>query len=180
MKKNKKRTRKYFLFIRAIFRLIDKKIITPITKFILMISDKMARRTDKFERWLVKRNTLVFFFFKSSTILIQSPIDWNLISSALININIILSVINSFSLRNTTAFIVSPNLARRSISWSFQRFKSFILDLIYKIVTSNCSLFSNSTYFNRLFMCFPPSTIILSGLIDWGLTSDLISSNLFS
>ena len=60
MKKNKKRTRKYFLFIRAIFRLIDKKIITPITKFILMISDKMARRTDKFERWLVKRNTLVF------------------------------------------------------------------------------------------------------------------------
>lgn len=61
MKKNKKRrTRKAFLFIKAIIRLIDKKIITPITKFILLITDKMGRRTDKFERWLVKRNTLIF------------------------------------------------------------------------------------------------------------------------
>ena len=61
MKKNKKRrTRKAFLFIRAIIRLIDKKIITPITKFILLITDKMGRRTDKFERWLVKKNTLIF------------------------------------------------------------------------------------------------------------------------
>ena len=45
--KSKKRTRKAFLFIRAIIKLIDKKIITPITKFILLISDKMGRRTDK-------------------------------------------------------------------------------------------------------------------------------------
>ncbi len=60
MKKNKKRTRKAFLFIRAIIKLIDKKIITPITKFILRISDKMGRRTDRFERWLVKKNTLIF------------------------------------------------------------------------------------------------------------------------
>lgn len=60
MKKNKKRTRKAFLFIRAIIKLIDKKIVTPITKFILLITDKMARRTDKFERWLVRKNTLVF------------------------------------------------------------------------------------------------------------------------
>ena len=62
MKKNKqkKRTRKAFLFIRAIIRLIDKKIVTPITKFILMLTDKMARRTDRFERWLVKKNTLIF------------------------------------------------------------------------------------------------------------------------
>ena len=61
MKKNKKkRTRKAFLFIKAIIRLIDKKIITPITKFILMITDKMSRRTDKFERWLVRKNTLIF------------------------------------------------------------------------------------------------------------------------
>lgn len=62
MKKNKtkKRTRKAFLFIRAIIRLIDKKIVTPITKFILFIGDKMGRRTDRFERWLVKKNTLVF------------------------------------------------------------------------------------------------------------------------
>lgn len=58
--KNKKRIRKPFMFIRAIIRLIDKKIITPITKFILLISEKMGRRTDKFERWLVKKNTLIF------------------------------------------------------------------------------------------------------------------------
>jgi len=62
MKKNKskKRTRKIFLFIKAIIKLIDKKLITPITKFILLITDKMGRRTDKFERWLVRKNTLIF------------------------------------------------------------------------------------------------------------------------
>ena len=60
MKKTKKRARKVFLFIKAIIRLIDKKIITPITKFILLITDKLSKRTDRFERWLVKKNTLVF------------------------------------------------------------------------------------------------------------------------
>lgn len=62
MKKNKrkKRARKIILFIKAIVKLIDKKLITPITKFILLITDKMSRRTDKFERWLVKKNTLIF------------------------------------------------------------------------------------------------------------------------
>lgn len=58
--KSKKTARKIILFIKAIIRLIDKKVITPITKFILLITDKMSRRTDKFERWLVKKNTLVF------------------------------------------------------------------------------------------------------------------------
>ena len=60
MKKTKKRARKAFLFIKAVIRLIDKKVITPITKFILLITDKMSKRTDRFERWLVKKNTLVF------------------------------------------------------------------------------------------------------------------------
>ena len=60
MKKTKKRARKAILFIKAIIRLIDKKIITPITKFILLITDKMSKRTDRFERWLVKKNTLIF------------------------------------------------------------------------------------------------------------------------
>lgn len=60
MKKSKKRSRKIVLFIKAIARFIDKKIITPITKFILMISEKMGNRTDKFERWLVRKNTLIF------------------------------------------------------------------------------------------------------------------------
>lgn len=60
MKNKKKKIRKTFLFIKAIISLIDKKIITPITKFIVMITEKMSKRTDKFERWLVKKNTLVF------------------------------------------------------------------------------------------------------------------------
>ena len=60
MKKNKRKTRKSFLIIRALFRLIDKRLITPITKFILFIGEKLGQRTDKFERWLVKKNTLVF------------------------------------------------------------------------------------------------------------------------
>lgn len=60
MKKSKKRTRKLILLIKAIIRAIDKKIITPITKFILLITDKMSKRTDRFERWLVKKNTLIF------------------------------------------------------------------------------------------------------------------------
>jgi len=58
--KSKKRTRKALLFIKAFIKLIDKKIITPITKFILLLSDKLGKRTDRFERWLVRKNTLVF------------------------------------------------------------------------------------------------------------------------
>ena len=60
MRKTTKKIRKPFLFIGAIIRLIDKKIITPITKFILLITDKLGKRTDRFERWLVKKNTLIF------------------------------------------------------------------------------------------------------------------------
>jgi len=60
MKKNKKRIKKPFLFIKAIIKLIDKKLITPITKFIIMLSEKMGRRTDKFEKWLIRKNTLIF------------------------------------------------------------------------------------------------------------------------
>jgi len=60
MRKTKKRTRKTFLFIKAFFKLIDKKIITPITKFILLLTDKLGKRTDRFERWLVRKNTLIF------------------------------------------------------------------------------------------------------------------------
>lgn len=60
MHKRKKRTRKTFLFIGAFIKLIDKKIITPITKFILLLTDKLGKRTDRFERWLVRKNTLIF------------------------------------------------------------------------------------------------------------------------
>ena len=60
MKRNKKRVRKAFLFIKGIIRKKNKKIITPITKFILLMTDKMGRRTDKFERWSESTTTLCF------------------------------------------------------------------------------------------------------------------------
>ncbi len=68
MARTKKRTRKIFLFIKAFIKLIDKKLITPITKFILLISDKLGKRTDKFERWLVRKNTLIFLSLVISVI----------------------------------------------------------------------------------------------------------------
>ena len=47
-------------FIRAIGRWIDKRIITPITKFVLLITDKTSKRTGRLEKLLVKKNTLIF------------------------------------------------------------------------------------------------------------------------
>lgn len=46
--------------LRSIYKTIDKFIIVPITKFILMISDKFGNRTDRLEKWLTRKNTLVF------------------------------------------------------------------------------------------------------------------------
>ena len=45
---------------RAIGRFIDRKIITPITKFVLLITEKTGKKTGRFEKWLVKKNTLIF------------------------------------------------------------------------------------------------------------------------
>lgn len=47
-------------FFRAIYRLIDRIIIIPITKVLLAISDKLGNRTDKFEKWIRRKNTLIF------------------------------------------------------------------------------------------------------------------------
>lgn len=57
--KNKKR-KTISTIGQKIIRIIDKKIITPITKFILLVGDKSGKKTGKFEKWLVKRNTLIF------------------------------------------------------------------------------------------------------------------------
>ena len=46
--------------IHAIYKFIDKFIIIPITKLFIMIRDKFGNRTDRFEKWLTKKNTLVF------------------------------------------------------------------------------------------------------------------------
>lgn len=45
---------------RSIGKIIDKRIITPITKFVLLISEKTGTKTGRFEKWLTKKNTLIF------------------------------------------------------------------------------------------------------------------------
>ncbi len=46
--------------IQAIYKVIDKILIIPITKFIVMITDKLGNRTDRFEKWITRKNTLIF------------------------------------------------------------------------------------------------------------------------
>ena len=47
-------------FFKAIYKVIDRVIIIPITKFIVVITDKLGNRTDRFEKWITKKNTLIF------------------------------------------------------------------------------------------------------------------------
>lgn len=86
MKTLKKITRNIKGFFRAIYRTIDKIIVTPITKFVLFLSEKTGTKTGRLERWLTKKNTLVFislllaiaFFFyvdSRSTILVDSSAE---------------------------------------------------------------------------------------------------------
>lgn len=44
---------------RSIYKFIDKYIVVSITKFILFITEKLGKRTDRFEKWLVRKNTLI-------------------------------------------------------------------------------------------------------------------------
>ena len=60
MKVLKKIIRFFRNIFRGIARFIDKCIITPITKFVLFIGEKTDKQAGKFEKWLNKRNTLVF------------------------------------------------------------------------------------------------------------------------
>ncbi len=46
--------------IRTIAAFVDRYIVTPITKLALLIGEKIDKNAGKFERWLNKRNTLVF------------------------------------------------------------------------------------------------------------------------
>ena len=46
-------------FFHIIFNWIDRRIINPITKFILFLNEKTGKNSGKFEKWLTKRNTLV-------------------------------------------------------------------------------------------------------------------------
>ena len=57
LKKIIKNIKKIF---RIIARIIDKIIVTPITKFGLFISEKFDKGAGKFEKWISKRNTMIF------------------------------------------------------------------------------------------------------------------------
>ncbi len=59
MNNKKSFLKKVALFLKSIVRWFDKKIITPVTKFVLLIVGKFGKRTDKFEKWLVRKNTLI-------------------------------------------------------------------------------------------------------------------------
>ena len=56
--------KKVLLAIKSFFltlaRWFDKTIIVPITKFFMMFTEKTGTNSGKFERWLTKKNTLVF------------------------------------------------------------------------------------------------------------------------
>lgn len=82
----KKKKNILFIFIKNIIKLIDKSIVVPTTKFFLMISEKFGKQTGGLEKWLVKKNTMVFtsllialiFFFyvdSRSTVLVDSSAE---------------------------------------------------------------------------------------------------------
>lgn len=82
----KKKKNIFVIFIKNIIKLIDKTLVVPVTKFFLMISEKLNKRTGSLEKWLVKKNTMVFisliialiFFFyvdSRSTVLIDSSAE---------------------------------------------------------------------------------------------------------
>lgn len=47
-------------FFRNIGKIIDRKIITPITKLVVLTTDRFGNLSNKFENWLSKSNTLLF------------------------------------------------------------------------------------------------------------------------
>ena len=46
--------------IHTIYKIIDRLIVLPVTKFFMFIRDKFGNRTDRLEKWLTRKNTLVF------------------------------------------------------------------------------------------------------------------------
>jgi len=74
------------IFLKNIIKLIDRTLVVPVTKFFLMISEKFNKKTGSLEKWLVRKNTMVFtsllisliFFFyvdSRSTVLIDSSAE---------------------------------------------------------------------------------------------------------
>lgn len=60
MKTFKKIVRIFYALLRSIYKLIDKYLVVPVTKLILLINDRLGNRTDRFEKWITRKNTLIF------------------------------------------------------------------------------------------------------------------------
>lgn len=45
---------------RAFYKFIDKFIIIPITKFLVMVMEKFGNRSDRFEKFMTRKDTLIF------------------------------------------------------------------------------------------------------------------------
>ena len=56
----KKPKNKLFIFFKNIWKIIDRKIILPLTKIVLSISDYFNNFGKKLEGWLSKSTTLLF------------------------------------------------------------------------------------------------------------------------
>ena len=48
------------IFCKKVIRLIDQKIVVPITKLIVLITSKFSSSSRFIENWLTKKNTLLF------------------------------------------------------------------------------------------------------------------------
>lgn len=64
--KNKVRTPKkkkkniLIIFIKNIIKLIDKSIVLPTTKFFVAINEKFSKKNGRIEKWLTRKNTMIF------------------------------------------------------------------------------------------------------------------------
>ena len=49
-----------YAIFRTIYKFIDKFIIIPITKFFVMVMERLGNRTDRFEKFMTRKDTLIF------------------------------------------------------------------------------------------------------------------------
>ena len=48
------------IFFKNLIKIIDRKIVVPITKLIVLITSKFGKSSRRIENWLTKTNTLLF------------------------------------------------------------------------------------------------------------------------
>ena len=56
----KKMTKPFKKLFHNVWKIIDKRIVTPLTKLVILISEIFGKYSTKFEKWLTKSNTLLF------------------------------------------------------------------------------------------------------------------------